>query len=210
MSDPQQSATIWSGRFRELCSAALICVYLAFIPPRALCQTNCSPEDDTQTFTIGAGSFISLPLGRFLLVRKNGHIGAIRITSISPDKSVQPRGSEWVGKVAYESYYDLNSGSFIQTVHTGQLEFGCLKGVGFHYSWQPGNNKALIGPWKFGFMNPLEMFMGKYMEDSGFEFAPTASCDITAIPIHDDHLRWFHYDRDTQNKLPVSGLPGNH
>ncbi len=200
---------LWPVSFGKLCSIILVFIGLAVMPSNALGQTGCSPEDDTQTFTIGAGSFIRLPLGRFLLVRKKGHIGAIRITSISPDKSVQPRANEWVGKVGYESYYDIDRGAFILTAHTGQLEFGRMKGVGFHYSWQSGNKEALIGPWEFGFIAPYEMFMGKYMEDSGFEFAPTAACDIKAISIHDDNLRWFHYDRDTQSKLPVSDLPGN-
>jgi hypothetical protein len=208
-----EPTTMCSGRFRKICSAAIICTGLAFCSPRALCRTGCSPDSDAQAFTVGAGSFIRLPLGRFLLVRKDGHIGAIRITSISPDATAQARGSEWIGRIDYESYYGISSSQLGQsggTKHTGQLAFGRMKGLGFHYSWQPGNNKALIGSWQFGFSAPDMMFMGKYMGDFGFEFAPTAACELRAIPISDTRLRWFHYDRNSQYKLLVSDLPGTH
>jgi hypothetical protein len=68
----------------------------------------------------------------------------------------------------------------------------------------------LIGSWQFGFSAPDMMFMGKYMADYGFEFAPTAACDFSAIPISDARLRWFHYDRNSQYKLPISDLLGTH
>jgi hypothetical protein len=142
-----ESKRMWSSRFRKVCSAAIICAGLIFGSTYALGQTGCSSDVNAQAFTVGAGSFIQLPLGRFLLVRKDGHIGAIRITSISPDTTVQTKGSEWIGRIDYESYLLRNQQQSTRTRYCNETHrvFGipAHEGVWFPLQLAAGKQQGI-------------------------------------------------------------------
>jgi len=177
-------------------------------------QSQCpadGPTDGTAKQFVLGGGYIKLPVGAFLLVRKNGEIGAIRIAKVAPG------GTEWVGKSTYESLFqsggsgDLITGNALRK--TGEIDIQKAKGPGRGlYIYQPGQDKATIGDWSFVFANPTAMTMwgktkGQSKDVYGFEFAPTSACSASEIDVSDKRLRWFRYDRNASVTLPIAGLP---
>lgn len=158
------------------------------------------------------GSGVNLPIGKFLLIRKGNQIGALRLTRISPDTNTKPRASEWLGTVAYESYFadenrPLSDPSLVK--RSDELQFGRIKGSGFHYSWQSGNMTARVGPWKFLFFHEDGMYMTTFdrwngiNHDSGLEFAPTGATDLAFANPQDPRLHWYRRDPNTDVPCPV-------
>src|ERR1700722_15428192 len=83
-------------RARTFHLAAILGIALGAAP---CAQSQCLPHQSSipQKFVIEEGH-VKLPVGAFMLVRKNGEIGAIRLVQIDPV------GAEWLGKSSYESY----------------------------------------------------------------------------------------------------------
>jgi hypothetical protein len=158
------------------------------------------------------GSGVNLPVGKFLLIRKGNEVGALRLTRISQDTKTKPRAREWLGTVAYESYFadtgNLLGNSSVVKV-SDELRFGRIKGFGFHYSWQSGNMTARVGLWKFLFFDEDGMFMTTIDRwhgadyDSGLEFAPTGVTELAHINPQDPRLHWYRRDPNTDIPCPV-------
>jgi hypothetical protein len=176
-------------------------------------QMRCPDDargDDATRFVISAGS-VKMPVGAFLLVRKKGQIGAIRLTSI--DSSA----TESYGKSTWESFFQPDSSSSLVgkgvVRQAGEINVQPLKGPGRGiYVYQPGVTDVLIGKWKFGFDSPSVMIMSNTSfwtgdSDHGYEFAPTSACNVSEIDIHDGQLRWFRFDRNASITLQLSDLP---
>jgi hypothetical protein len=171
------------------------------------CPADTRPGDLATRFSITGGS-VKMPAGAFLLIRKrkNGEIGALRLTNIDPTSTEQD------GKSTYESYFQGDgSGSLsAANVQTGKLSLKPLKGPGRGiYIYQPGQNRARVGKWSFAFVTPTVMGMWPYHRDGdhGYEFAPTSACNLSEINANDKRLRWFRYDPDASIILPLSELP---
>jgi hypothetical protein len=177
-------------------------------------QLRCPADtraDDLATRFVVSGGYVKIPVGAFLLVRKNGEIGAIRLTNIDPGST------EWVGKSTYESYFQGDgSGSLMAAdvlKQTGELNLRHLKGPGRDlWIYQPGQNKARVGKWSFLFAAPNMMGMSAISAlhgngDHGYEFAPTSACDVSKIDAHDKRLRWFRFDPNAKVILPLVDLP---
>jgi len=172
-----------------------------------IAQSRCSadsPADKLDTQFVVSGGSVKMPVGAFLLVRKNGAIGAIRLTNVDP-------GLE--GRSTYESYFQGNgSGSFMNgdIVHqTGDLNLKPVKGIG-RLAFQTGQDRARIGKWSFRFDTPSLMAMWPYrgdQHDYGYEFAPTSACDISEVDVHDKRLRWFRFDPNAAVTLSLADLP---
>src|SRR5262249_49416729 len=148
-----------------------------------------------------------LPLGAFLLVRKDGQLGAIRVTGIDP------AATEWFGKSTWESFFQPDRSGSLQGENvvrkTGELDIRRSKGVHGLYSYGGGHSDAHIGKWNLSFGNPTLISMSDSsfwhgLGDHGFEFAPTSACNLSEIDSADKRLRWFRWDRSTQIKLPVA------
>jgi hypothetical protein len=158
-------------------------------------------------FRIG-GSSIQLPIGAFLLVRKNGEVGAIRLTNIDS------KATEYLGKSTYESFFPADhaglfrGGSPNVIRQGGQLEIKPEGGFIRGFAYQPGPHKARIGGWSFPFASPSVMGMSAYHHngDQGYEFAPTSACDVSEIDAADKRLRWFRYDPNASVILPLAKL----
>jgi len=209
MFNEQQSVKMLSGGF--------LCLLLCLTP------TATSPliGPSVQTPAGAAGfcfhaSGVNLPLGKFLLIRKGDQVGALRITQITPDTQSKPRAGEWLGSVAYESYFiSKPSDSFSQSAnskHLGELKFGRMRGFGFHYSWQSGDLKAIVGPWKFLFFAQDGMFMTAVdfwngaIHDSGLEFAPTNITEVDLLDPRERELHWYPYDENRDIQCPVEAF----
>ena len=177
-----------------------------FVNAQSRCPSDTRGGALATQFVI-VGTSVKMPIGAFLLVRKNGEIGAIRLTSI--DRA----NTEDFGKFTYESYFPsdaaglFRSGKLVR--HTGELDVRSSKGTrGIYY--QPGLHKASIGKWTFAFNSPSRMHMSGisfWKEDHGYEFAPTSACDLSEINANDKRLRWFRYNPNTSVALPLSDLP---
>jgi hypothetical protein len=174
------------------------------------CSADSRADDLATRFIVSAGT-VKMPIGAFLLVRKNGQIGAIRLTNIDPT------ATEWVGKSTYESFFQPDSSGSLLAKNvvrrTGELNVQPSKGPGRGvYIYQPGPYKAQIGKWTFAFNNPSMMAMSDAsfwtgVGDHGYEFAPTSACNLSEVDAHDKRLKWFRYDRNASVTLPLSDLP---
>jgi hypothetical protein len=209
MSNQQQSVKMWSGCF--------LCLFLCLAITAAFSQKG----ESVQT-SAGAAGFcfhgvgVNLPVGKFLLIRKGNQFGAIRITRITPDKQSKPTAGEWLGSVAYESYFiSKSSDSFSQSANgrrQGELIFGRIRGFGFHYSWQSGNQEAVVGPWKIPFFAQDGMFMTAVNfwngvdHDFGLQFAPTNVTQVNQLDPGEDKLHWYAYDRNRDIPCPVEAF----
>jgi hypothetical protein len=168
-------------------------------------------SDDLATRFVISGGTVMMPVGAFLLVRKSGHIGAIRVISINP------ANTDYLGKTSYESYFQPDgSGSLVArnvVRQTGELNLQSSKGPGRGvYTYRPGPFKAQVGDWKFAFNTTSVMDMSDSsfwtgVGDHGYEFAPTSACDITEVDAHDKRLKWFRFDRNASVLLPLAELP---
>jgi hypothetical protein len=153
-----------------------------------------------------------MPVGYFLLVRRKGAVGAIRVTSATRSGT-----DGWFGTSSYESYFEADDTKSLSAIaairHSSALTFTETKGVHAVFLYGGGQHAALIGGWKFSFSNPVLLpmsnltFWGGDMKDHGFEFAPTSACDIREVDVHDSRLRWYRHDRDDHISLPVAELP---
>jgi hypothetical protein len=155
-------------------------------------------------FVIGP-SYVLMPEGVFILIRKGREIGAFRFSSIQ-------KNADNNGKSTYESFFQGDeSGSFVNSNvvrRTGEIEIKSMRGFHF-FAWQPGQNKLLVGKWWFGCLSPNLVNMSTHFseEDEGFEFAPTSAQKVTEIDPMDSGLKWFRYNADTSVRIPVSNLP---
>jgi hypothetical protein len=148
-----------------------------------------------------------MPQGVFLLIRKDGKIGAIRFTSI--EKGSTPG----IGKASYESYFQSDGSSLFSSSsvrkQTGEINVKPLKG--FHpFAFQSGKTKVKVGDWSFESDAPGSLYMwpyGRSEKDYGYEFAPTSAQSVSEIDASDKRLKWFRYTADAKVVLPVSDLP---
>jgi hypothetical protein len=158
-------------------------------------------------FVIG-GPSIKMPVGAFLLIRKNGEIGAIHLTKIDSTST------DDLGKSTYESYFPVDSaGSFrsgsVNVIRqTAEPEVKPLAGMIRGFAYQPGPHKARIGKWSFSFVSQTMIYMSPYHRngDQGYEFAPTSACDVSEIDANDKRLRWFRFDPNAAVTLPLADL----
>ena len=172
---------------------------------QARCAGDTRTEDLAMRFVISAGS-ISMPVGAFLLVRKDRRIGAIRLTGIDPT------GTEWLGKSKWESFFQPDGSALFLANnvvrHTGELDVRSPKGVHSLYSYGAGYREAHIGKWTFSFGGPaLVRMSGTGAGDHGYEYAPTSACELSEVDVHDGRLRWFRFDRNSSVNLPLADLP---
>jgi hypothetical protein len=169
-------------------------------------QSQCSADakrgEVAPEFRI-ANAAIQIPVGAFLLIRKNGEMGALRLTSVG-------------GTSSYESYFVANSlDSFVGkrvVQHSGEINVKPLRGPGRDlWIYKPSGYKARVGKWSFGFNSPTIMDMSDAsfwtgLGDHGYEFAPTSACDLSEIDTKDKRLRWFRYDPNASIVLPLADL----
>jgi hypothetical protein len=164
------------------------------------------PANDIDEFVIGPLE-ITVPQGRFLLIRKDQEVGALIFTNIELTKTDDQ------GKAKYESYFQGDGSGALQNVNVikevGSIDLKHLKGVG-RISFQTGHRKIRIGKWSFASDYPGRITMWPYrgeQRDYGYEFAPTSAQNISQIDVSDRRLHWFRYLADKTIIVPVSDLP---
>lgn len=159
----------------------------------------------TAHFDIGP-RYIHMPEGYFVLVRKGGAMGAIRLARIT-------QSAPNVGEATYESYFQGDgSGSFRNSNvirRSGEIDIKPLKGISHSLMWQPGQDKLWVGKWWFSCLSPSLINMSSHFseKDEGYEFAPTSARDVAEIDASNKALRWFRYDANAHGTVSVADLP---
>jgi hypothetical protein len=191
-----------------------VCIVMMLCAMRGWTQSGClthPPDEGSAGVFVITGLIVQMPVGAFVLIRKNGSLAAIRLTS------ADHTNTEYLGKSTWEAYFQadssqpLSSSNAVRT--TGSLDIKPRVGS-FHHSHQPGQDTAHVGPWTVTFPGPNAMFLS----DNGFwhgvfdkhiDFAPTSACKLSDIDPHDSRLRWFHntsqYGHD-RLELPLKDL----
>jgi len=199
---------------RDGASAFVLTVGLALIGicrnAHSQCGMDTQKPNEPVEFVV-SGGYVKMPVGAFLLIRKNTAIGAIHLTKLIPG------GTEMEGKSSFETYFQGDGTGSLTAVgvakQTGDLDLQPLKGPGRGlWIYQPGQNLVHIGKWPFLFaapnlmgMSPVSTFHGP--GDHGYEFAPTSACNVSEINAHDKRLRWFRFDANASVTLPLADLP---
>src|ERR1700733_9772288 len=89
---------VLNGYIMKTKTVPIVLIYL--LASYCAAQEKC-PNDPTAAFHV-SGTAVSLPTGGFLLVRKQGQVGAIRLTTLNAF------GSSGVGSSTYESYFQVD------------------------------------------------------------------------------------------------------
>src|SRR6267142_140867 len=188
-------------------------VTVAFLTDLAFAQSASAGSEPwriyEKDFVIGASSVL-VPEGVFLLIRKDGRIGAVRFTNI------ERRGEACIGRASYDSYFQADgSGSFKATnvrKRTGRINLKPPRGPGkLSLLVNFGYPKVRIGDWAFTAYCPNGLYEWPHsamsQKDYGFEFAGTSAREVEEIDTSDKRLRWFRYDPNNKVILPISDLP---
>jgi hypothetical protein len=154
----------------------------------------------------GAGA----PLGRFLLIRKDKAVCAVRFTKVQRGHDAKPETTFNSGEESFSAEYDWyfqedGSGDFTQPgVLSGheQLARKPLKGIG-RLAFQTGQIYVKCGTFdKLLWLYPtwVSFYGGSRRGDYGIELAPTKWTEIKEVNVHDPRLKWYRYD---ENRKPV-------
>jgi hypothetical protein len=149
-----------------------------------------------------------MPIGRYMLIRKNNEACALVFTEFWNKK----QGKEQEHYASYISYYqDDGSRNFLGQrviITKKEASFLPLRGFTRLFLWQPGNDYVHCGPLKFGWT-----FYGgvcaceRHPGDYGFEFAPSPWVNITDVNLSDKRIKWYRYDKHRQSiDIPIDKL----
>jgi hypothetical protein len=154
-----------------------------------------------------APNAIRVPVGAFVLARKNQEYCAVRFTKF------------WTGKTqedeyaTYESFYQGDgTGKFSsQNVKTkkGELSSPKPRGIG-RLAFSFGHRDIQCGSVKLEWSGKGWVYFsntGQKEGDYGIELAPTKWTDISQVNVFDPRLRWYRYDENRKDTmLPISRL----
>ena len=157
------------------------------------------------------------PLGRFLLIRKDKRVCAVRFTKAQRGHDAKPATTFNSGEESFSAEYDWyfqedGSGDFTQPgVLSGheQLAMKPLKGIG-RLAFQTGQIYVECGAFdKLFWRYPTWVtFYGKSSRgDYGIELAPTKWTEIQEVNVHDPRLKWYRYDENRESvDIPLDNL----
>jgi hypothetical protein len=150
---------------------------------------------------------IAIPLGKILLVRKDGDYCAVKFTEF------------WTGKTKedvyarYESYYqDDKTGDFSNKnaqFKKDRLSFPKPRGIG-RLAFSFGKKNIRCGPIKLFWSGKGTVYFhsdGQAQSDYGIELSPTIWSDISEVNIFDPRIKWYKYDEERQRvNIPIEHL----
>jgi hypothetical protein len=154
-----------------------------------------------KTVMIGTVS-MSIPEGRFALVRNGNNTCAVRFTSFS-------RSGESVFYAEYEWYYQGDgSGDFTKpSVKKGN---GSLKDYDNRFLMVFASRLVVCGSFRLFWGYPVHLGFtpsNTREPDLGNEIAPSKWTDISEVNIHDARLQWYRrVERDRRIDIPIDKL----
>lgn len=156
---------------------------------------------EPERVTISGGG-VEVPLGRFLLIRKDHEYCAVIITRAWSGKTDE----DWYG--TYASYYqDDGSGDFSKEVLVKNAELSSPKprGIG-RLSFSFGNKDICCGPIRLhwaGYGRVSFYGSDEEVRDHGIELAPTKWTDISQVNVFDSRLKWYRYDDNRMKGISI-------
>jgi hypothetical protein len=161
----------------------------------------------------GAGA----PLGRFLLVRKDKAVCALRFTKARRGHDIKPTTVFHSGEENFFAEYDWyfqgdGSGNFARRgVLSGhrRLHRKPLIGIG-RLAFQTGQVHVNCGTFRdllWLYPTRVSFYGGSRRGDDGIEMAPTKWADIKEVDVHDPRLKWYRYEENRQSiYIPLEDL----
>ncbi len=158
---------------------------------------------------------VSVPVGRFLLIRNGSDFCAVRFTEFhrEPNKATRfspPDDSQYA---EHEWFYRGDgSGDLIKPVESGHGKLYRKPAVGlFHpFVWPRGRNVVRCGPFRLGWDYPTQIgFNTTYRkeDDVGNEIAPTKWKEIREVNAKDPRLKWYRLDYTRKEiDIPIEQL----
>jgi hypothetical protein len=154
-----------------------------------------------QTVMIGTVT-ISIPVGRFALMRNGNYACAIRFTNFS-------RSGESVFYAEYDWYFQNDgSGDFSKAnVKNGH---GSLKDYDNRFLMLFASKLVVCGSFRLFWGYPVQLGFtpsNTRKPDLGNEMAPSKWTDISEVNIHDARLKWYRrVERDRRIDIPIEKL----
>ena len=163
-----------------------------------------SDNFDAKTRAMITWDDVGAPLGRFLLIRKEKDICAVRFTEAHRGHDEKPQTILSSGEESLYAKYDWyyqgdGSGNFTSTnVKSGHddLVRRPLIGIG-RLAFQTGDIYVKCGTFKLRWMFPDRVAFystGVIPADYGIELAPSKWTDINEVRVQDSRLKWYRYD----------------
>jgi hypothetical protein len=158
-------------------------------------------ESSAMTDVYGVGpSNICLPLGRVLLIRREGRFFALRVVRAFSNRE----------KDAFTANFEVSAltGSKWEN-HIQKVEERPLHGLVHPFAFQTGITRVDFGVFALRFNGPSCVSMYQYGEeerDQGIAFAPTAWTSVSDVRVDAPQLQWYRVDLGRSLDLPLSSL----
>jgi len=157
-------------------------------------------ENKLKTHALVTWYDVSAPLGKFLLIRKDASVCAIRFLEYRRGNDAKAPTLFSSGEESFYAKYECfcrgeGSGGF-GNVTTGELNKRPLWGIG-RLAFQRGETNVRCGRFKLPWSYPTRVsfqIYGTKLGDHGIELAPTRWTDIKEVNVSDTRLHWFRYD----------------
>jgi len=158
------------------------------------------PADLPAGYGVGP-SEVCLPLGRVLLVRRDGRLYGLRLI-----KAVSNRE-----KSAFSAVFDVSTFTAAgwETRVQG-VEERPLRGVGHPFMFQTGNTRLAFGTFVLSFHGPscVNMSDSGSEQDGSASFAPTGWRSFSEVDVRAAGLRWYRVDLNRSVDVALTELPG--
>lgn len=171
--------------------------------------SGCFPAPDADSYkenknnVIVSGASVSVPLGRFVLVRNGNDLCAIRFTGVSSSGTVMNGEYDWY-------YQKAASDNFVNSATTSGRDKLTSYYTAFTLVRVFGNEHVRCGPFRLWWSFPSYLhFSASTTEeaDVGNEIAPTKWKDIAEVAISDSRLKWYSYWGPGRNvSIPIEKL----
>ena len=142
---------------------------------------------------------VGAPLGKFILIRKDANVCAIRFTEYhrgndAKAPTVFSSGEESLD-AKYECFCRSEGGGGFGNATLGEVNKSASWGIG-RLAFGGGKTNVRCGPFKLPWMYPARVSFhieGTKLGDHGIELAPTRWSTINEVNLS-ARLRWFRYD----------------
>ena len=140
------------------------------------------------------------PLGKFLLIRKDADLCAVRFTDYRRGHDAKPPTVFNSGEETFQANYTCRCqserGRGFGAVTIGEVSRGASWGIG-RLAFENREMNVSCGPFRLPWMYPTRVSFhvtGTKLGDHGIALAPTRWSEIEDVNVSHPRLRWFRYD----------------
>lgn len=173
-------------------------------------------EERARTKVIIGKVSVSIPIGRFLLIRKGSNYCAVRFTRFhrEPNKPTLWSPGDDSEYAEYDWYYQRDgSGDFTKpNIESGHRELSRKPAIGLFHPlvWPRGDPFIKCGLFRLEWFYPTHVgfhMTNRKEDDVGNELAPTKWRDISEVNVHDPRLKWYRFDEKREGvDIPIDQL----